>query len=94
MFNWQPISTAPRDGTKIFIKTYNGYGFEAYYDRLGAMDEKENTVGQWVAAKEDVCPSCWSEGACWSSNADESPSDQPEFWLAPVEQPSRDSDDK
>lgn len=91
MFNWQPIETAPRDGTKIFIKTHGGYGFEASYELLGAVDDEENVVGQWVAANEEVCPPCWSEGACWSSNEDEVASDPPRFWLQPIDQPSRES---
>lgn len=83
LMGWHLIESAPHDGTKIQIKTHGGYELDAYYDALGSMDENEDVCGQWVAAKEDIHPECWTDGACWAINADYKCSDQPQYWRAP-----------
>jgi hypothetical protein len=40
---------------------------------------EEKSCDQWQATT-DAYPACWSDGACWESNADEQMSLQPEAW--------------
>lgn len=79
MTAWRPIKTAPRNGTRVQVKTEGGFVLEASWNADGYENEG-GTCGGWEAAHEDKHPECWSDGVCWGSNADEVPSDQPEFW--------------
>lgn len=90
----RPINTAPLD-EEVFV--YCGEmrfraklvpGASAYEDDNG----RERICDQWQATREGEHPPCWSEGGCWASNADESPSLQPTHWspapvLTPEHQP-------
>lgn len=77
MFN--PIDTAPLDGTPVEVKTAGGFTFKAAFQDHGFMNELEEECGCWVAEGEGE-PECWTDGVCWESNADERPSDPPIGW--------------
>ncbi|AWI90235.1 hypothetical protein C0214_19430 [Methylobacterium sp. DM1] len=78
----RPINTAPLD-EEVYV--YCGEmrfraklvsGASAYEDDNG----RERICDQWQATRDGEHPPCWSEGGCWASNADESPSLQPTHW--------------
>jgi hypothetical protein len=77
---WRSIDTAPCDKTPVLIRTYMGFAFPAFYDPNSSLDSAMNSCGQWVAVHEGFHPPCWSEGACWTSNAEEVSSDPPVAW--------------
>lgn len=75
---WKPIESAPY-GTPVRVKA----GHMTFVARLmpdASMTSEEQSCDQWQAEYEGEHPPCWSEGACWESNMDESPSMQPEAW--------------
>lgn len=76
--DWQPIETAPFN-VPVRIKV----GHMTMIARLlndSSVDEYEKSCDQWWAEHDGEHPPCWSEGACWASNMDESPSMQPTHW--------------
>lgn len=77
----------PAYDRRVLVLTQMGRVFKAYL-ASGAAETDEGPCDQWIADDEDVCPPCWSDGACWSSNADEEPSDQPVAWAAIPEEVS------
>ena len=79
---WQPMETAPRDGTAIQAEI-PGHGSDniiAWID--GLMDEHEEDCGSWAFFGDQEPPQCWSDGVCWASNEDCQPSVQPVAWKA------------
>ncbi|WP_420104117.1 hypothetical protein [Bosea sp. (in: a-proteobacteria)] len=76
----QPMASAPLDRPIILI-TFSGFVVKAKWVPSGFEDAEMRDGGAWVAAEETQHPPCWSEGACWASNADEMPSDPPIGWL-------------
>lgn len=79
MTEFQPIDTAPLDGTTITVKTAGGHIFRAAAYN-GFINEKEEDVWAWVAVNEGDYPSCWTDGVCWGENEDGIPSDRPVEW--------------
>lgn len=81
MGDWQPISTAPRDGTAIQARI-PGHGSDnviAWYP--GLMDEDGNDCCAWTFVLEErEPPDCWTDGWCWESNEDGVPSVRPTEW--------------
>ncbi|MEH6477841.1 MAG: hypothetical protein V7727_19275 [Sneathiella sp.] len=80
---WQPIETAPRDGTPIQAEI-PGNGADniiAWYDNF------TDDTASWVFATEQEPPECWTDGVCWLINEEGKPSVQPTRWKpAPPEQ--------
>jgi hypothetical protein len=74
MSDWQPIETAPRDGTHIAIVTEGGHVLKAHY---GDIDD----FCAWLASEEDQHPISWDDGVCWAENSDYMPSDPPKWWM-------------
>ena len=66
--DWQPIDTAPQDGTWIQVRIPNH----------GSDNEKD--CGGWTFMTEQEPPSCWTDGICWDVNEDGVPSAQPTEW--------------
>lgn len=90
MEGWQPIETAPRDGTPFQAKI-PGYGSDniiAYYD--GFLDEDENPCGGWAFVEEQEVPDCWTDGVCWAKNDAGKPSIKPTHWM-PLPEPPKDA---
>jgi len=77
---WRTIESAPYD-TPVIIETFGGRVFKAFLVKNGSMNEDETECDQWRVAEDDPCPECWTDHACWASNADDTPSDQPAHWM-------------
>lgn len=81
MMEWQPIETAPKDMTRIRLKTPSrSNGFEASW-QPGFVDEAGEDCACWVAFDEGEEPPCWTDGVCWASNEDDEPSELPTHWM-------------
>jgi hypothetical protein len=76
---WQPIETAP-DDEPVQVRVGESMVFDAVLRRGASLDQDERECDQWVAIHEGEHPPCWTDGACWSSNADEVMSLQPSAW--------------
>ncbi len=81
---WQPIDSAP-NGVSVQVKCEGFKPFLATLVRDASIDENERPCDQWQADT-DTFPGCWSDGACWASNADGVMSKQPQKWRQPPEQ--------
>ena len=80
MAKWQPIETAPRDGTEILSKI-PGYGSGNIIAwQFGFVDSNEEECGCWVVADGLEPPPSWTDGVCWALNEDGEPSVQPTHW--------------
>lgn len=76
---WNDMATAPKSGPVILL-TFAGFVVKAQWE-TGFTDVDLNACGGWTAFEEEQHPPCWTDGACWSSNANEIESDQPVAWL-------------
>jgi hypothetical protein len=84
MTDWQPIETAPRDGT-CFQARIPGEGDHfiiALCEGFEEVDGSGNIIesATWVIMADQEPPASWTDGICWSSNADDEPSVQPTHW--------------
>lgn len=77
---WQPIETAPY-GQEVRVKA-GEMTFLAMLVKDASMLEDETPCDQWQATREGEHPPCWSDGACWASNADDCASLQPTGWVS------------
>ena len=76
--DWQPIATAPKDGT-AFLALVNGASYViAWTD--GLMNSDEDDCGGWYIADAEEPPDCWTDGVCWEVNGDGQRSAQPTGW--------------
>jgi hypothetical protein len=90
--HWQPIESAPRDGT-AFQAIIPGHGADnvlCWTD--GLLDSDGNDCGSWVFASEQEPPDCWTDGYCWGVNEDGVPSVQPTQWKPLTKEPARGDD--
>jgi hypothetical protein len=71
---WQPMETAPRT-RPIVVETAAGRVFKAKWVVIG-----DDATGWGTVEEDDPRPTCWTDGFCWASNADEEPSDPPVRW--------------
>jgi hypothetical protein len=77
---WQPIRTAPLDGTEIQARI-PGHGEDNVIAwRDGLMDENEEDCGGWTFTRDQEPPACWTDGWCWASNENEERSEHPTHW--------------
>lgn len=76
---WRPINEAPY-GQEVRIQA-GEMTFLAMLVKDGSMLEDETPCDQWQATREGEHPECWSDGACWASNADDCASLQPTGWV-------------
>ena len=80
MSDWQPIETAPRDGTEIQV-AIPGHGADNIVAWLDGLECDEGTdCGGWCFVSDQEPPDCWTDGICWASNEDGVPSVQPTHW--------------
>ena len=70
---WQPIETAPRDGTE-FQARIPGHG----QDNVIAWDDNFEC---WAFTRDQEPPDCWTDGYCWESNEDLQSSVKPTHWM-------------
>ena len=76
---WQPIDSAPMDGTEVRLLLKSGRMVKASV-QTGFMNSEENGCACWVCSDEEDCPESWTDGACWDRNEDDKQSDQPTHW--------------
>ena len=88
---WRDIKDAPFN-ERVLVLTHGGAIFSAVKHPDGFMDEDGETIGGWTAC--NAHPECWSEGACWSSNVDDFPSDPPAMWMTLPSPPSTKPEEK
>lgn len=74
---WQAIKEAPYN-QPVEVKI-GRRSFPAVLRPDASMTDEEKSCDQWQATT-GAYPVCWSDGACWESNADEQMSLQPEAW--------------
>lgn len=81
---WQPIETAPKDGTFIKAKI-PGYGSNNIISWMdGLVDSDDLQCGAWTYGlyDSDGHPDCWDDGICWGVNAVGEKSVEPTHWKA------------
>ena len=79
MSEWQPIETAPV-AECVWVQA-GGMTFKAAWFPSFSLDENGEECDQWLAEEEDEHPPCWTDGACWETNADMVQSAQPTHWM-------------
>lgn len=80
MADWQPIETAPKDGTAIQARI-PGHGDDNIICwQGGLLDSNGDYCGAWCFATEQEPPDCWTDGWCWEVNEDGVRSAHPTHW--------------
>ena len=79
--DWQPIETAPLDGTAIQARI-PGHGEDNIiaWQVDAFMDNAGDPCGGWAFVTDQEPPECWTDGICWATNEDGVPSVQPTHW--------------
>lgn len=79
--DFQPIETAPRNGTVIQARI-PGHGDDNMIMWVrDALENEHGSCGAWTFAHEDQePPDCWSDGWCWAENEDGVRSAWPTHW--------------
>lgn len=78
---WQPIETAPVDGSDIQA-TIPGHGSDNViaWQCDAFLDSDGRPCGGWAFTTEQEPPECWTDGVCWDVNEDGVASVQPTHW--------------
>lgn len=82
MSGWQPIETAPQDGTAIQARI-PGHGSDniiAWDNTL--MNSNNEPCGGWSFVEDQEPPDDWTDGICWAVNEGGKPSTPPTQWKA------------
>ena len=83
MGEWQPIETAPKDGTPIQADI-PGNGQDNIIAWIpGLLNDKNEDCCGWQFVSEQEPPDCWTDGICWESNEDGQQSVKPIRWKEP-----------
>ena len=78
--HWQPMETAPLDGS-IIQADIPGHGESNILFWLGGLnDSAGNECGGWAFAEDQEPPACWTDGVCWEVNAEGKKSIEPVRW--------------
>lgn len=91
---WQPIETAPKDGTPIQARI-PGYGQDNIIAWIlgGFFDSDGEETGCWCFVEEgQEPPDDWTDGVCWEVNGDEVRSTFPTHWMPLPEPPKMESE--
>lgn len=80
MSEWQPIETAPRNGTWIQAEIPGNGSDNVIAWQIGYVDSDENECGAWTFMTDQEPPDCWTDGVCWDVNEDGVPSVKPIKW--------------
>jgi len=79
---WQPMDTAPKDGTAIQACIWaNGSDNVISWHADVLLGSDGLPCGAWAFASEQEPPSCWTDGWCWEVNEDGEPSAKPMAWM-------------
>lgn len=85
---WQPIETAPRDGTEFQARIPgNGEDNVIAWNDADFLDSEGNDCGAWVFTRDQEPPDCWTDGICWEVNEDGVASVRPTHWMPLPEAP-------
>ena len=88
MNEWQPIATAPKDGTLIQVKI-PGHGSDNIVAWLGGLLDRDGyDCGGWTWIEVTEPPDCWTDGVCWEVNVDGNHSAHPTHWKPIKAQPA------
>ena len=80
MTRWNPIETAPKDGTHIQACIHGcGCGYVIAWIG-GLLDSSGEDCGAWRIADEQDPPDCWTDGICWAFNDQGVASAPPTNW--------------
>ena len=83
MMDWQPIETAPKDGTPIQARIPgDGDDNIIAWEWFGEGDCDEH-IFMWTFVADQEPPSSWTDGWCWGVNENGDPSIQPTHWKTP-----------
>lgn len=91
MSEWQPIETAPKDGTAIQARIPGNGSDNIIAWEIGLLNSDNEPTGGWAFVEDQEPPDDWTDGICWAVNEDGNPSTQPTEWKpldANAEQPS------
>lgn len=80
MSDWQPIETAPKDGT-AFQAEIPGHGSDniiAWF--RGFVDSGGYICSAWAFVEDQEAPDDWTDGVCWEVNEDGVKSTPPTRW--------------
>lgn len=86
--DWQPISSAPKDGTWIQARIPGHGDDNVIFWMTGLLDSDGKECGGWSFATEQEPPDDWTDGICWEVNEDENRSVPPTHWQPLPEPPT------
>lgn len=78
--DWNEDMKSAPYSTPVVVQLEDGTELLATLEPDASMTEGEQPCDQWWEVEEGTAPDCWTDGACWSSNADEVMSLQPVKW--------------
>lgn len=82
---WRTIESAPRDGSKVWLRLASGYELPATW--MDGFENHQGECGAWCAWSENMIPPSWTDAVCWGVNEAGVPSDQPVAWMPPPPEP-------
>ncbi len=78
--DWQPIETAPKDGTNIQAEI-PGHGSDNVIAwQWGFVNGDGEGCGGWCFMEDQEPPDSWTDGVCWEENEDGRHSVPPTRW--------------
>lgn len=89
MSDWQPIESAPLDGTEIQARIPGNGEDNVIAWQADALENEHGSCGAWAFTRDQEPPDCWTDGYCWAVNEDLEPSVQPTHWKSLPPEPSQ-----